>query len=112
MKQLPEGFDRHHIWFERAGYTSRLEKKLRGHRGFIVPMPIDLHVELHELVLPPPKPEPERIHGLLAVIGDSISPLADAIEFFEKHGDIAIADNLTKQQEICYGIERWIPREV
>ena len=106
--------DRHHVWFERAAYRTRLERKLRMHRGFVVPSLIEVHRELHAHVPPPPKPNHHQIAGLLDHMDEADpTPMHTAIEYFEelatRNGIMsidaaAIADNLHQQGEYLWNV--------
>lgn len=106
--------DRHHLWFERQAYTTRLERKLRMHRGFIIPVLIDTHRELHAHVPPPPQPNHHQAAALLQEIDQfDITPVHHAIELFEdwshRNGIIAqnagqIAENLQMQGEYLFSV--------
>jgi hypothetical protein len=47
---------RHHKYFPRRDYTTKLEKAFRNHQCNIVMMTAPLHRELHRTVEPPRKP--------------------------------------------------------
>ena len=113
MSRNPE-MNRHHVWFERGDYLTRFERRLRQHRGFIIPMLIEPHRELHANVPPPPKPNHHQTAALLDNIDQfDIAPVHHAIELFEswseREGKIAqnaleIAENLTMQGEYMWGV--------
>jgi hypothetical protein len=60
----------HHVFFERRWYKTPLERKLRQHRGFVIPMEVSNHSELHANVAPPEKPNFQQTQQLLQDIGE------------------------------------------
>lgn len=88
-------WNEHHIWYQRRNYKTGFEKNLRYHRGFVIPISILDHRELHaNLFLGPPKPNKPQIEGLLQslgvftpVSGGRTAHIEQAIEFFDGHID-------------------------
>lgn len=65
-----ERLEHHHIWHTRRWYATRLERDLRNHRGFIIPIQHGAHQDLHHELEPPRKPNPLQIDQLLSDIGE------------------------------------------
>ena len=55
MENLP-GYNKHHLWFNRADYRRGLQREFRNFAGNIVLTPIVQHNKLHKALLPPPMP--------------------------------------------------------
>lgn len=47
----------HHVWFNRRRYISPLDKKFRNLGGFVLPLLVPIHKDLHAEVPAPQKPE-------------------------------------------------------
>jgi hypothetical protein len=60
----------HHLFWTRREYLTHLEKNLREHRGFVLPIDVEAHRELHADLNPPPKPNARQIRHLLGEVGD------------------------------------------
>jgi hypothetical protein len=60
----------HHVFSERRWYKSPLERKLRQHKGFVIPMEVLAHSELHANLPPPEKPNFQQSQQLLQDIGE------------------------------------------
>jgi hypothetical protein len=79
----------HHVWWEKANYKTKLERRWRGHKAFVVPLYKTIHVELHRDLSPPPKPKHEMmIQGLQVVEGleiDHPQMILTMAEFFLDH---------------------------
>ena len=59
---------RHHTFFERGWYTSPLDKVFRGYQGFVVPLPLEVHRDLHAIIKAPIKPNAPTMRGILDTI--------------------------------------------
>lgn len=113
MRQLPEGHNRHHPFYPEKAYKTRLEKQFRTVGKLIIPTLITVHNAYHANEEPPKKPTAWQMQGVLRMLPDSITPLADTIELFQEfahhpspeyhHNAQKIADNLIIQQEYFYG---------
>lgn len=63
---MEKGYNRHHLnWCKNAWYRDGIAKRIREHPGMIIPLPIQLHRELHQEIKPilPPK----RMLGTVAL---------------------------------------------
>lgn len=89
------GTNEHHIWYFRRLYKSEFEKNLRYHRGFVIPINVLDHRDLHaNLFMGPPKPNKPQIYGLLQSIGEfaleegaRTAYVERAVDFFNGHAD-------------------------
>lgn len=63
-----EGTNRHHVFFPRRTYKTRIERSLRNNPLMIIRMDIEAHKELHAKVSPPLKLDPEQMMGVLTVM--------------------------------------------
>lgn len=101
-------FNSHHSHWNRAWYTTSLEKTLRSHEGLIVPLYLDTHRELHANIDAPPKPNTQTILGALAMLDDlpqniisnppeCIATLAEYYGSLRQNTATRLAKNLNRQ---------------
>jgi len=96
---------RHHVFFNRSYYKSRLEKQFRTHKALVIPMDVQIHKDLHAEVPPPPKPSPRLIYGAIGVLStlDTFEPVNTVLtlseHFLELDSNLAhrIGHNLLHQ---------------
>ena len=103
--QIPIGYNKHHVFWPRKDYKTKVEKNFRQHYGLVVPTPIINHNILHSRVSSPDKPG--RVQMLDCM--EYLDSLPDAVkmagfwgversaQFFEREGREDIAQNLTEQ---------------
>jgi hypothetical protein len=60
----------HHVFWERRSYVTPLEKRLRKHRGFVLPIDLYAHSQLHADMQAPPKPNSQQAKHVLAELGN------------------------------------------
>jgi len=77
-------FNRHHIFYPRYSYTSPAERRLRNLSGFIIPMSIPVHRDLHANVLHPPKPSANLIGLMTELYYDLPTEFSDYELFAEQ----------------------------
>lgn len=101
-------FNAHHTHWNRAWYTTSLEKTLRSHEGLVVPMYLQDHKDLHANIMAPPKPDKATILGALSMLDDlpqtvlsnppeCIAELAEYYGSLRKGNATRLAKSLNKQ---------------
>lgn len=111
------GVNEHHLWYFRRRYKTEVEKKLRSHRGFVIPVNVLDHRDLHaNLFEGPPKPNKPQAEGLLQRVGGFVvaegartAYIEQAVDFFYGHadnqgdmGDNALDIALHLEQQLIY----------
>lgn len=77
-RRLPDNWNRHHVFHSKRWYRHGFERtNFRNHKGLLVPMPIELHKDLHANVPPPPKPLRWMMHQCIEVL-DATAPTEHA----------------------------------
>lgn len=104
---MGKNFNHHHVWFNRCEYKEPIAHQFREFEGFVVPMLKVVHKELHDDVLPPPKPSEEQMIGCLGFIAlntqettpDPLWAVERAIQYFTFEEETGVRDNLVQQME-------------
>lgn len=63
-----EGYNNHHLNWERRSYTTSVEKAFKNHPAMVFLMDIQVHKELHEALPPPPKLSKQQMLGALSIL--------------------------------------------
>lgn len=96
--------NRHHTFWEKREFRKNgILNRLREHQGFVIPMDLFDHRELHRDVSPPPKPTLQQAEELLGHIGryDDQSERIDYIDMavaFLSDKNPRLAQHLTVQR--------------
>lgn len=88
MERLAKNVNRHHTWYTGREYKrNSLLNRLRNHQGFIIPMNLFDHRQLHQDLFSVPKPDLEAAEELLYKIGpyDSQSERIDYLDMAINH---------------------------
>jgi len=83
MERLAKNVNRHHAFYQGREYKKNsILNRLRNHQGFIIPMSLFDHRDLHRDLFSVPKPSLEAAEGLLSHIGhyDSQSERTDYLD--------------------------------
>lgn len=105
--ERPRNVNRHHTFWEAKQYRrNSVLTKLRNHHGFIIPMNIYDHRDLHHELDPgPPRLRPSQAEELLEHVGnydgqtDRLHYVDEAIGFFVVKDQIEIAEHFEAQRE-------------
>jgi len=97
--------NRHHLFFQKKNYKTGLERRLRNHPAFIIPMDIGIHRGLHQEVKQPLKPDSRLIYGILDNLDnhlhrgplDGVFYTVEYLEGVETKQAERLAMNLTRQ---------------
>lgn len=101
-------FNRHHLLFPRRYYKTQNEKRLRQNRLLILTSDISEHKDLHAILQPPRKLNPDMILGSLGVLaeieGEDLTPHQAVIAFSDylrarTRKEQLVAAHLLKQLE-------------
>jgi hypothetical protein len=96
--------NRHHVWNERRQYSSNHEKRFRNMAGFVLPMVITWHQDLHANVKPPKKPSRNLMEQIMdfneSLDGSHYARFSQVTRFIlklaETSQNIGIADQAQK----------------
>jgi hypothetical protein len=99
-------YDNHHVYWPKRHYHTPLEKRMRMHKGFIIPTRIDYHRDLHSHLTPPEKPSHQMIGHLLDYVGNyhPDDGRTDTIELAIDYFDIRTGDLSTEIADLSRNI--------
>ena len=88
-------WNRHHVLWERDWYRGKEARRLREHKGLIVPMDVGIHRELHAEIAPPPKMSGKLIVQSLfyldtlsdVVLNDPLRTVGELADFMYNRAD-------------------------
>src|SRR5690554_2916158 len=92
MKHV-EGFNRHHLNWQKRSYTTSVEKAYRNHPAMVFLLDEQVHKELHCDLPPPPKLSKQQMLGALSIIntldykGNQLNTIDNIAWRFSTDGD-------------------------
>lgn len=64
--------NRHHVHWERNGYKTNIERRIRNMGAFVIKMEVPVHDSLHRHLPPPPKLRGDQYHDLYNFMQDRL----------------------------------------
>ena len=68
---VPQGHNRHHLFWEKSNYSGRLRRTFRNFPGNVIPTPVPQHNQLHRELGPPLIPTKHQMLDSMDILRDT-----------------------------------------